>query len=425
LALRAGIFAYLVASPLAVNARPTDKPENTQTGSEVSQFEQMKQLADAQKAAFEAQKAASDAQKAAIEADIAKKKYSLSGGLDAPTPPASSISLGSDSGKAEVTLLHARALEAAGIEISRLICPKLDAAAPTLILVGEEQIDTSHFLAFKVDSTALNSQLNAARLSIDAANHRAQTLPPAADKEGNGRNLGGILAGADTILGGVGKLASYFNAKYTFGGATPNMDPALLSAEIACSSAKFIIPGNVPASSNAAAFRTLFDLETNASDLRGRLEMARAHATRIATRNDALAQTASAELAAAIQYANAALQGSDAFASALGAATPAEGKRPGPAPISLIARQEFIDTALTKPGARILALRPVSAGAYYTKESLWTFLGGPPLKVMGGAAVAYSLQDAQTGVVTSSGTVIFHGGYRSVRAVEKLFPKIN
>jgi hypothetical protein len=43
---------------------------------------------------------------------------------------------------------------------------------------------------------------------------------------------------------------------------------------------------------------------------------------------------------------------------------------------------------------------------------------------MGGAAVAYFLQDAATGVVSKSGTVIFHGGYRSVRSVEKLFPEI-
>jgi hypothetical protein len=139
----------------------------------------------------------------------------------------------------------------------------------------------------------------------------------------------------------------------------------------------------------------------------GRLSEARARATK-------LGDTKSAGLNAAITIGEASAKAYQDFITKLLAVSDTGG-----ADLEKILRQSALKRRLDGR-TPILVLNEKTAGAFYTKKNLWTFLGGPPLYTMGGITVSYALLDGERRILTS-GTVAKHGGYRSVRDVEKLF----
>ena len=53
-----------------------------------------------------------------------------------------------------------------------------------------------------------------------------------------------------------------------------------------------------------------------------------------------------------------------------------------------------------------------SAGGGYTiKRNLWTFLGGEPFFVSGGAVVSYALLSGKTGAALKARVMPIHGGH--------------
>ncbi|MDP3675025.1 MAG: hypothetical protein Q8R44_08005 [Novosphingobium sp.] len=160
-----------------------------------------------------------------------------------------------------------------------------------------------------------------------------------------------------------------------------------------------------------------------------RSEKLRNDSLRAAARADALSESDSASakasvgaLRAAIAAASAANTGSKTLIEGL-SAVPSGGNAPR---IVAIARQAEIAKLLNEnDSARLLILKQTPASAFYTKDNLWTFFGGPPLYAMGGVSLSYAIVEPATGTVKASGVIAEHGGYRSVRRVEQLIARAN
>jgi len=173
-----------------------------------------------------------------------------------------------------------------------------------------------------------------------------------------------------------------------------------------------LIPSHLVASDMTPLFDRIGPLQALYLDVAGKAAQAKQLATSLRTSNAAVA----GRLDAAEGRANRVITAFESFSSALTAVTAANAE----APIIRIARQYMIRRQLQE-GAVVLLVTTQNAGAYYTRRNLWTFLGGPPMHTMGGVVIAYSLYQPATGEVHTSGQIPIHGGYRSVRAVERMF----
>jgi hypothetical protein len=106
----------------------------------------------------------------------------------------------------------------------------------------------------------------------------------------------------------------------------------------------------------------------------------------------------------------------DAFATSL--STPDAN---GILPISTVAQENAIVSALQSGSAVLLLRLESSGGGYLLKKNLWTGLGGMPLFHMGGATVTYLLLNGKTGGVIAGNVVPVYGGFvRTDRLRDKL-----
>jgi hypothetical protein len=147
------------------------------------------------------------------------------------------------------------------------------------------------------------------------------------------------------------------------------------------------------------------ELSANAEDAKAQAESAPAGVKEKLLRGAELYEQGAAVLRKAITK-------SEEFISALSVAD-----AKGVAPITKIALEKAICDELKGEEALALVLDVrAMVGGYYTKKNLFTFLGGMPFYVMGGAVVTYYLVDKK-GKVKKAGLVPVHGGYAPVQEV--------
>ena len=97
----------------------------------------------------------------------------------------------------------------------------------------------------------------------------------------------------------------------------------------------------------------------------------------------------------------------------------ADGKEPF---IVKVAQQQALRASIQQNNPHVLMINASVAAQYYTKKSLWTFFGGPPLHTAGAVRVQYVLFKNDDGKILAAGTTARHGGYKSIRAVSELSP---
>jgi len=370
----------------------------------------------ARKAFFEAESAAALAQKNAIDAktDVAKARIGTVAGSSFTglvTPAASGP-------KAEAMLLVSRSTNAAAIDIvTRLKTGGGLQGAKILVISDQSELTTADALLFDLQIRNIENSMNAAKAYFDYVVARDKIVLTGS---GSGTQHFAILPVAGAAIDAIAKLGSYFQSDYTFGdvdvASVGDLLPGAIISQCGDCGATFIVPSNFLATDVVALTTILDPFQQRYTQLAS--DQLRARARAIELHNDKAA--GAAELAKqydqADQMIGRALTGFDTLTSGLAAAP--DGKEP----LAIrIMRQKKIQLAIGAQ-AKVLFVKARVAGAYYTKKSLWTFLVGPPLYSSGVIIASYNYFDPATGAVLSSGSVGKHGGYKSVRAVAKMFP---
>lgn len=414
-----------LAQASAGTAQSTD-PTVPQVQTQTTDWAVLKAKYEAEAAAYAAAQKASEAQLAAINAKMAADKAKI-GSVTGQTTVTGATVVGEGSAKAEALLLVTQATQVAANRIEAAVGPTLASIGdrPVLILTDITQLDASDTLQFDV-------QLEGLRVLMDVAHGQylaAQAAEAALDAPVGG-DAGGVarmaaLTAAGAILDVTSKLGSYFQTDYSFGAvevtAPSNLTAAALVSSFRQKGApvQFIIPRNFIAANAQPVIGALAPVQRGYAQAVADAAASKAHATALRAATDTPAKTVAGQYDAAEAAANKAIAAYEGLMTSL-MATPAG----GPSPLARVVRQRSIQKALNSSARPVvLLITSQEAAAYYTKKNLWTFLGGPPLYTMGGISVAYVLFDPAEGWVLQAGAVPIHGGYRSVGAVERLFPK--
>jgi hypothetical protein len=402
-------------------AEPVDpnQPQNPASSSGGTDWAAAKAAAEAQTAAYTAQTAAANAQKAWIEA---RQSASLAriGTVAGQTAITGAVTAGTDTAKAEGLLLVTRATLAAAEPIHADLASQL-ASAPgreVLILTDTNQLSAADGVLFDVQVEAVATGLRTAS-DLYAAASAADHIDSRRNDDGGLRMAPVALAGA--LLDSAAKIGSYFQTDYTFGAVTVDPSPGLVAAAVvnvfrrAGSNQTFIIPANYTATDAAPVLAALRPLQQAYVGVVGQQAAAKARAVALHASEADGAAAAAARYDMADAGAGRAIAAYEAFLTSLTA--PVTDKEPL---IVRVIRQKRIQDKLST-GPLVLLLNGSHAAAYYTKKNLWTFLGGPPLYTMGGVSLTYTLFDPASGQILRAGAIAKHGGYRSVRQVERLF----
>lgn len=403
---------------------PSPTPPPTPTAIELAAT--AKAEAEARKAAFDAATAASVSEKAAIEARTAAGLAKI-GTVTGQTATTGAVTMGTYGPKAEALLLVTRSTRMAAAEIAPLLAPvlKANAARTVLILTGTNELATADAIRFDLQLRGVTESLKRARADFARADNADQ--PRVTGKVV--ANPGGVrfapLPAAGAIIDGLAKLGSYFQSDYTFGAVDVGQTPGLVANALVNAlrnsannvSNRIVIPSNIVASDIQPLMAALDPAQTQYLDAIGEQAFATQRAATLRKIKGEKAVEAAELYERAAATAAGAIAAYDRLMTAL-LADPGEGKEP----LSVkIVRQKAIQAKLAA-NPLILLLNSEAAAAYYTKKSLWTFLVGPPLYTMGGVSLTYTLYENNGGAVLAGGTVGKHGGYQTVRKVEKLFP---
>lgn len=413
--------------PTVLNAQASDKPSDQ----EMDAISRAKALAEAQTAMANAQKAAADAEAARIASEVAAAKAAAGGGVEAASPPTGNNTYNTGTGKAEATLLYGKALRNVSDQLNRDICSNSKGLV-YVVTSASPNFDMGDLAAFQIARFATLHELDDAQNVVLAAIARASRVDPG-DDEAEGENarigLAGGLAAANSLAGALAKVGSYFKSVYTTGEITLTANDEMLAALVTCQGEampSLVRPGAMPVlnidefiggsgQSEVSLHTVTFGLDS----LRARSLQAAAMADSLASAESDEAKNAVSDLRGAVAYGNATIAKAQGFLDSL---TATSANTPVPK-IVAIARQQKLKTTLADPNTRLLILNQIPLGAYYTRDNLWTFLGGPPVHVMGGVALSYSVVDPNNGTVSKSGVFVEHGGYQRLSAVEKVIKK--
>ena len=360
-------------------------------------------------ALYTAQAAASNAQKSAIDAKLEAAKAGLGSVTGLQTTGGESVTPGTP--LAEGTLLVSRAALMAADDIAKNLGTSVN-GREVLILTDISQLSTSDAMQFDLQFDALT----AAAAEADQACDEAISAAPRPTKSTSRFALGLIGPAVDAVA----KLATYFQTDYTFASVQVTEPSNLTAAAVAgaikskASGTTVVVPANLVAFDASGVMPDLRRLSSAYLRLAGKDAKVKALSQSLKKDNP----DASAVLDAADGEATKALSQYDTFIAAL-TGSPQNNAEPA---ISRIVRQRAIQRHLSPPNVLVLLVVDQQVAENYTKKNLWTFLGGPPLYTMVGVSDTYVLFDPHTGGVITAGVIPKHGGYKSVDAVQKLFP---
>jgi hypothetical protein len=94
-----------------------------------------------------------------------------------------------------------------------------------------------------------------------------------------------------------------------------------------------------------------------------------------------------------------------------------------PMPFSAVVQEKAISDAMGPDGFGLFVHMHSAAGGDFTKKNLWTYLGGMPFYVSGGAVASYFLIGRADGRVAAGGVVAFECGYRKATEVATKNPE--
>lgn len=387
--------------------------------------EEEKALLESEKENLALRKANSDALTAEYAADKAKIQAELGSVPDAPEGKGG-IELKENAGKGEATLLAAIATRQA----AKLIAKEVNFAGLGVTLVaGSARPLFDDWDQFDIGTKLIGEQLDqAATLYTTTTTNFKAEQGLLAQSERVSREFVTPLA-VGTALESVAKIGQFFQTKYQVGGLMLEIDNELLLSAVADALKKGDnAPGSVsvlnfnPAARPAATILpTLIALGNKADDAIRNAEAADRYAAKLTAE---LETAATAAEKVKVQQGIAAYGRAAAACRAAVAAYQAFVARvltvddKGRLPISRIAEAKTVIDAISKGDSVLFVNMNSAVGGYYSRTSLWTFLGTIPYRVMGGAVISYTAVSSR-GVVFS-GVVPVHGGYQTIPGVKAL-----
>lgn len=404
------------------DAEGVPAPSGTQPPTAGTDWSELKKQADAMKAAFDSIAAAATAQKTALDAQASVTAARI-GTVTGQTEIKGVVTMGNYIAKGETLLLVTRSARLASTDIAAKLKPSLSdpryAGRPILVLMGTNELATSDAIQFDLQVRSTKEILTTARATY--ANAAANDVKAMA---ATGQTRAINFGTAGLVIEAITKLGSYFQVNRTFGAVDVDPAPGLMANAMVEALREgpapivnnLVIPANFVASDATALTSALTPLQSEYMAAIGEAAAARKRAAELANGTTPQAVAAAARFVAAEAAASKAVAAYEALVGALIQA-PQEGKDPFGV---RVIRQKKIEAVLAgKPLILLLGVR--QAAAYYSMQSLWTFLGGPPIKAMAGVSLTYSLYESDTGNVLFAGAVGKHGGYRSIRSIEKMF----
>lgn len=389
--------------------------------------------AKAEEASFKAVEAAAKAKEAAEKAELATAQRQF-GGVTGQTAITGTTAIGAGALKGEAMLLVTRALEVAAMSAAADVTQQLKNCGADLtlsscrLLVLSSTADLAATDAIQFDLQAKQSDVffNSARNLYNYAKIADKKLDTTQLNDDGNDNARSAFAVGGAVIDSLSKLGSYFTTDYSFGEVAPNL-PVTLTSSLVISklrkshdnnSLKIVVPQNLLAFEVNEIIDTLSPLSAQYLEALGEAANAKARAAELKLADVKKCPKCS-DIAGLYLVAEASLtKANTSFEAVLSSlsAIPAAGQQPYAA---RIIRQNVVRKELrNKP--MILLLEAQTAAAYYTKKNLWTFLGGAPVHTMGGTVLTYTLM-RHTGEILQSGAATEHGGYKSLRNVERLF----
>lgn len=390
-----------------------------------------KVAAETQTALANAEKAKSQAQKEALEAEVAATKAKLGVGLvQGTTAVSGAVNAGTGAGNLESSLLAAKALNRAASEIRTAVGP----TESFIIFTGTARPNFGDLRLFEIKVDLAERGYKAATEALEAANKAYREVPKAAapkppatlTSEGPVReSLMGAAVTAGAALDTVAKLGSYFQSDYMVSAATvTGADSDLLAVSLASKLSKAWYPARWPPPAPKDAVRGVLGKlpelrDTSVEQIVQMLELQERVADEAAAEKNAgrkkaleVVSTKYAAVAAAFTSANTAYDG---LLTSL-----AEVDTGGVARVTRLMEQKAIHDALATDRKALIVNVAGAGGTTYTKKNLWTFFGGMPFYVSGGAIASYLVID-RTGAIEKAGQLPLHSGYmKAVSVPDKL-----
>jgi hypothetical protein len=392
-----------------------------------------KAQAEAEEASFKAVKAAAEAKEAAAKAELAAAQKQF-GGVTGQSGIPGATMIGSGALKGEAMLLVTRSLETAAMSAAADLTQQLKNCGdglkppPCRLLVLSSTTDLAAADAIQFDLQVKQSDVffNSARNLYNYAKIADKKLDTTQLNDDGNDNARSAFAIGGSVIDSLSKLGSYFTTDYTFGEVAPNL-PVTLTSSLMISKIRkshdnksliIVVPQNLLAFDANEIIAMLSPLSTQYSEALGEAANAKARAAELKLADVKKCPKCS-DIAGLYLVAEASLmKANTSFEAVLNSlsAAPAAGQQPYAA---RIIRQNVVRNELRNE-PMILLLEAQTAAAYYTKKNLWTFLGGPPVHTMGGTVLTYTLMK-HSGEILQSGAAKEHGGYKSLKNVERLF----
>jgi hypothetical protein len=371
----------------------------------------------AKEAAFNAQAAAFAAQQKAYEAEAAAVKLKY-GTVEGQTAIKGEVTMDETAGKPEAILLMNRSAQASAIAIYERVVGAVRARPnqDVLLLSSSADLGFADAIVFDLRVQQAETALDTAHARFEAAQRADRAAP--ADGESVDAGRAAALTSAGVIVDAVAKLGSYFNADYAFKGVKVDLESKVVTRALAGwlvasePRRRIVFPDAYLATDARWLMAEMKRLNTKYALVVGEQGIAKQRATELADK-PALA----ANYVAADTSGTAAIKLFEDLLTTLSAEGSAD---KDPFVIRVLRQRKALATLEHDP--LILVVDGEGEAQYYTRKSLWNFWGGPKVYTAAGVSLYFSLTDAVSGQVLAAGAVAQHGGYQSLRKVERLFP---
>jgi hypothetical protein len=333
-------------------------------------------------------------------------------------------------GSAEAMLLAAKAAKKAAKEIVDFF-PEQVKNKTTLLYATGEIPDFKAYITFHAEIELVGKAFEDAQDLSNKAESEAAPLPDFLAELPPTRKVVPLVA-AGIALEAINKLVGFVKTDYTVGGVEVKFEDSLLIHALAGAIASSDKNLNVqlPAVYNPGAFtdsaksvlskvKNTANLNMNAPDIASRHEKISELFTKKAGKatDENIKKSMRENAKKHKDAADAWKEAMGLYNSFLSKLTAADAK--GTVPLVSVIQEDIIAELLLKGNFLLLVKLHTSGGAYYTKKSMWTFLGRMPFYHMGGIVTSFVLFDGKAGTVLASGVVPVHGGFVKANALQK------
>lgn len=375
-----------------------------------------------------AQKAKSQAEVEAINAEVAAAKAKLGVGLVPGSGITGDVSVGTSAGNFESSLLAARALNEAARSIADATGTTPGDAKRYVIFTGTTRPSFADVRLFEAKAAIVAAAYKSADQARAAANLAFSKLPSAvAPRPGAGPVTESVVAAAATAgaaLDTLSKLGSYFQSNYSVSNATvTGPDSDLLAVALAGNLTDAWYPARWSPPGSANGVQGLMGelpalRQASVEKAAQMLDQQKALTAAAAAEKNAARKKAIEGVAAQYGTVGATLAGTDkAYDDLLNGL--AESDTAGVARITRVMDQKAITDELNHGAQALLVNVAGAGGTNYTKKNLWTFFGGMPFYVSGGAIVSYAVID-KDGAIKKAGQWPLHSGFKKLQAASIL-----